>query len=417
MVASMIAATLGNIARPLRIFAQEPKPDTRSPGTATFGDDVAFLRRHAKLIVLAHPQSQAHFLSRPRVAVCPEMQGRVLTSSSSGDDGLSYGWINRKLIASGENNPQFNAFGGEDRFWLGPEGGQFGLFFEPGKPFELENWSTPSPINEGPFDVAAKEEDRVLLRKEMQLTNYTGARFHLDLWREIRLLTPEQICAVLPVSPSPEVRTVAFQSDNRITNIGKAAWKKSSGLPSIWIIGMFRPSPSATVVIPFVPGPEAERGPVVRHYFGQVPANRLTTSDRHIFFQGDGMQRGKIGVSRKRARPVLGSYDAQSRVLTIVQYTLPEKATDYVNSTLEIQKAPYDGDVVNSYNDGPPEPGAKPFGPFFELETSSPAARLAPGESIRHIHRTLHFRGPESHLDALAKATLGVGLKEIEQSL
>ena len=411
MVATTVAATLGNVVRPLRVFAQEPRPDARTPAAATFGEDVDFLRRHAKLIILAHPQSQA------RVAVCAEMQGRVLTSSASGDDGLSYGWINRKLIASGKNNPQFNAFGGEDRFWLGPEGGQFGLFFEPGKPFDLENWSTPSPLNEGSFDVAARQEDRAVFRKKMHLTNYSGARFHMGLWREIRLLTPRQIRAALPIAPSSEVQTVAFLSDNRITNIGKGAWEKASGLLSIWIIGMFRPSPSATVVIPFVPGREDELGPVVRHYFGQVPADRLAVSGSHIFFRGDGMQRGKIGVSRKRACPVLGSYDTESGVLTIIQYTLPKKATDYVNSILEIQKAPYDGDVVNSYNDGPPEPGAKPFGPFFELETSSPAAPLIPGESVRHVHRTLHFRGPEPHLDALAKATLGVGLKEIKQSL
>jgi hypothetical protein len=79
----------------------------------------------------------------------------------------------------------------------------------------------------------------------------------------------------------------------------------------------------------------------------------------------------------------------------------------------EIQDAPYGGDAANSYNDGPPAPGAKPLGPFYELESSSPAAALAPGESLTHVHRTFHFEGPEAELDAIAMATLGTSLGEI----
>ena len=112
--------------------------------------------------------------------------------------------------------------------------------------------------------------------------------------------------------------------------------------------------------------------------------------------------------------PVLGSYDARDRVLTLVQFTRAEGATDYVNSMWEIQTKPYAGDVVNSYNDGPPAPGAKPLGPFYELETSSPAAALAPSESLVHRHRTLHFVGDGAALDAVARKVLGVGLAEIQ---
>ena len=36
-----------------------------------------------------------------------------------------------------------NVFGGEDRFWLGPEGGQFALYFKPGDPFDLDHWQVP----------------------------------------------------------------------------------------------------------------------------------------------------------------------------------------------------------------------------------------------------------------------------------
>jgi hypothetical protein len=84
-----------------------------------------------------------------RVAVCPDLQGRVMTSAASGDPGSSFGWINHDLLASGKKDPHFNAYGGEDRFWLGPEGGQFALFFAKGATFDLAHWfaaaTTPSP--------------------------------------------------------------------------------------------------------------------------------------------------------------------------------------------------------------------------------------------------------------------------------
>ena len=104
---------------------------------------------------------------------------------------------------------------------------------------------------------------------------------------------------------------------------------------------------------------------------------------------------------------MLGSYDATRQLLTIVQYTKPEGATDYVNSMWELQAEPFKGDVVNSYNDGPPSPGVKQLGPFYELESSSPALALKPGESAAHIHRTIHLQGGEAAVRAFGQALLG----------
>ena len=88
-----------------------------------------------------------------------------------------------------------------------------------------------------------------------------------------------------------------------------------------------------------------------------------------------------------------------------------------MNSLWERQAEPYGGDVVNSYNDGPPAPGEAPLGPFFELESSSPAAALAPGEQIEHTQTTFHVQGPREALDAIALRALGVGLDAIEAAL
>jgi len=403
---------IGVILILIALAAACAKP-AKAPEGILFKDDLAFLRSKTKVIVLKDAAGEA------QVAVNPDLQGRVMTSSAAGPDGLSFGWIGREAIAAGVNNPHMNSFGGEDRFWLGPEGGQFSIFFKKGDPFDLAHWFTPPPVNEGAFDVASQDEGRIHFRKLVQLVNYSGTAFDLEVNRKIRLLGPGDVAAIGVQAPAG-IKMVAYASDNNITNLGVNVWTKDAGLLSIWILGMFNPSPATTIVIPFKTGPASELGPVVNDaYFGKVPADRLVVKETEgvLFFSGDGKFRSKIGISPQRVKPFAGSYDAAHKVLTLVHLTVPEGATDYVNSMWEIQKSPFAGDVVNSYNDGPASPGAKPLGPFYELETSSPAAALGPGGTMTHVHTTIHLQGPERDLDAIARRTLGVGIEEIKSAL
>jgi hypothetical protein len=375
-----------------------------------FKNDIDFLTKYTKVVVLSDEDGNA------QVAVNPDLQGRVMTSTAGGPDGPSFGWINRELLASGVNNVHMNAFGGEDRFWLGPEGGQFSIFFKKGDPFDLDHWFTPPAVNEGSFDVVSRQEGAVRFKKAIRLVNYSDVVFDLVVDRSVKLLGGPEVAA-LGIAVPGDVKMVAFQSDNTVTNTGTNTWTKDTGLLSIWILGMFNPSPATTIVIPFKPGPETELGPAVNDaYFGKVPAGRLIVKDGVLFFSGDGAFRSKIGLSPKRAKPFAGSYDAANHVLTLVHLTLPENVIDYVNSMWKVQEDPFAGDVVNSYNDGPASPGAKPLGPFYELESSSPAAALAPGASIRHVHTTMHFQGDEKSLDTIARKALGVGIKEIKEA-
>jgi hypothetical protein len=378
----------------------------------SFGDDVAFLRKFTEVIELGDKAGQA------KVALAPAWQGRVMTSTASGDAGASFGWINRELIASGKLQPHINVFGGEDRFWLGPEGGQFSIFFAKGAKFELADWQTPAAIDTMPYKVAAKAGDHVDFAASFPLTNYSGTQFGIAVQRRIQLIDSADIWKKLGVQAPEGVQAVAFESGNTITNTGKNPWKKETGLLSIWILGMFTPSPSTTIVVPIKPGPETELGTqVTSDYFGSIPADRLVVKDNVLFFSGDGKFRSKIGISPKRSKSVLGSYDADHGVLTVVQFTQPAGVTDYVNSLWKLQDNPFAGDAANSYNDGPPSPGAKPLGPFYELESSSPAAALAPGKSQSHVHRTIHLMGSETALDAVARTVLGVSLAEIKAGL
>ena len=379
---------------------------------ATFGEDLAFLKKHTRLVVLSDAAGQA------QVAVAPDYQGRVMTSTAGGAAGASYGWINRELIASGKRLPHITPLGGEDRFWLGPEGGQYSIFFKKGAEFTLDDWQTPEPIDWGPWDIVRQSKTEIVFRREMQLVNYSGTPFSLTADRVVRLIPRDKAAVLLGVTVGGDVSFVAYESENRIANTGDKPWTKDRGLLSIWILGMYQPSPRTTVVVPFQPGPESELGPKVNDaYFGKVPADRLKIGEQHLFFSGDGLYRSKIGVGPQRAKPILGSFAADSKLLTLVQLTIPAEAKHYVNSMWELQEHPYAGDVVNSYNDGPPSPGAKPMGPFYELETSSPGAALSPGQSLTHVHRTFHFQGPAGALSKLAEATLGVSVATIQSSL
>lgn len=379
---------------------------------ATFGDDVAFLQQHTPVVVLSDRAGAA------KVAVSPAWQGRVLTSSAGGDAGLSYGWINRELIAAGKIQPHINVFGGEDRFWLGPEGGQFSIFFTKGAKFELSDWFTPAAVDTMPYEVAKQSKSAVTFRAAFAVTNYSGTRFDVKVNRQVRLLTVKNAAEKLGLKDTKGLSLVAYETVNELTNDGQQPWEKSTGLLSVWILGMYNPGPQTTIVVPIKPRPESELGvKVTSDYFGSIPPERLVLKDNVIYFSGDGNFRSKIGVNPKRSKSVLGSYDAANKVLTIVQFSQPEGVTDYVNSLWKIQDHPFGGDAANSYNDGPPSPGAKPLGPFYEIESSSPAAALKPGASLTHVHRTMHLSGPEEKLDAIARSTFGVSLDEIKGAL
>jgi hypothetical protein len=257
-----------------------------------------------------------------------------------------------------------------------------------------------------------------LFEATFQLKNYTGTTFDLRVEREVRLLSATAIRRRLGIQTLDGLNVVAFESDNKMTNAGRDTWSKTTGLLSIWILGMLNPSPTTTIVVPIKPGTEAELGTqVTSDYFGTVPPDRLVVKDSVVYFSGDGKFRSKIGINPKRSRAVLGSYDASNKVLSVVQFTQPEGVTEYVNSQWKIQDQPFAGDASNSYNDGPPSPGAKPLGPFYELESSSPAAALKPGKSLSHVHRTFHIRGSEAALDTISKVQFGVSIQEIQSAL
>ena len=373
----------------------------------SFKQDVEFLKRFTDVIVLSDAVGKA------QVAVCPELQGRVMTSTAGGDEGMAFGWINYRFFEEGKQNLHMNAYGGEDRLWLGPEGGQYSIFFKSGVSMTFENWFTPPPVNSESWTLKDHTGTSADMEKEMQFVNYSKTELNLRIDRSVSLLSEASVEKILGIAPEEDLDYVAYETENVLTNTGDKAWERETGTVSIWILDMLKTGPDVTVVIPYKEGDAGEFGPVATtNYFGEIPPERIRMEDGVLYFKADGKMRGKLGLSWKRVRPFAGSYDAGRKLLTIVSFSVPREEKVYVNSLWEMQEHPFKGDVLNSYNDGPLEDGSQ-MGPFYEIESSSPAAFLKPNESLTHVHRVFHFTGEEAGLDRIAVEILGVDLQKI----
>lgn len=382
----------------------------------SYGEARDFLAKHAQLVELRDDAGA-------RVAITPEWQGRVMTSTCGGSAGPNFGFVNREFIEAGKPDPHFSNFGGEERMWLCPEGGPLSLWFRPGVEQVMQNWYTPAALNEGEWKVVSKTGNReVRMAVRLEFQNTAATAFSLDVARTVRLLGQADFAKLFGASAAAAiardgVKMVAYETENEVTNRG-AAFFKDSGLVSIWILGMMNSGPRSTIIVPYRPGAEAELGPAVASdYFGPVPGDRLKVTPEAVLFRADGKFRSKIGTSQRRARNVLGSIDFAAGVLTLVQFTMPDDPTkhDYLNNKWGLpQSHPFVGDVANAYNDGPNDLG-KQLGAFFEIESISPAPVLKTGESLVHCHRTIHVQAAPATLAGLAKEILGVDLERVEK--
>ncbi|SFS85203.1 hypothetical protein SAMN04487906_1900 [Zhouia amylolytica] len=406
---SIIVVFLFNTGCNLFNQNQKAKNSVMEFEKGTFGHDEKFLEKYYQDLIVLNTKDE-----KAKIIISPELQGRVMTSTLNGNKGYSFGWINYDLISSGKLNEQFNPVGGEERFWLGPEGGQFAYYFPQGKSFTFENWKVPSPIDTEPFEVTGKTSDRVVFQKDFTLVNFSDYVFKIGVKRTIGLLETPEILQRIDL-PGLDVQAVGYETENQLTNIGDQPWTRETGMPSVWLLSMMTPSPEVTVVIPVKDNHANKKEDVVNdNYFGKVEDARLKVIGNTIFFKADGSNRGKIGVSPDNATGVMGSYDAINETLTILQIKPPNSNDPYVNSAWEYQKEPFEGDALNSYNDGPLDDGSQ-MGPFYELESSSPALSLNPGEDYNHIQRIYHFKGGEGALDSISRKVLNVSINAIKK--
>jgi hypothetical protein len=378
----------------------------------SYGFDLAFFEKN-KVNFIELKDS----LSNSAVLIVPGYQGRVMTSTAEGKEGGSFGWINYRFIESGKLNSQFNPFGGEERLWIGPEGGPFSVYFKNGVEQVFSNWVVPKEIDTEPFEIVSQNLKSVSFKRDFSVINASGTKMEVGIERKVSIFDRKEAETSLNLKLDDSLSFVTYESENTLINKGKSTWTQKTGILSIWMLAMFNPSEEGVVFIPFKTGNESELGKIVTDdYFGKVPADRLLVKDGILFFKTDGKHRSKIGISPKRALPNCGSYDPIKQVLTLLSYSAPENPSGYVNSKWGAQDDLLSGDVVNSYNDGPVEDGSI-MGPFYEIESSSPAALLEAGGKISHTQRIFHISGDEAKLNSITQKLFNISISDIKQAL
>lgn len=373
----------------------------------TFGYDLNFLKKHdSDLVVLKNINA--------RVIVSAKYQAKVFTSTAQGPEGRSFGWVHYKSF-TGQIDPHMNAYGGENRFWLGPEGGSYSLFFKPNTKMVFENWHTPPAFDSEPWSTISNEDSSsITMHKDMNLENYRGAKLSIAVDRKISLLDNASINRDLQISPDDSVHVVGYETDNVITNKGDFDWNEKTGMPCIWILDMFTPSESGVIAIPFTPVKNKNEKIATTDYFGAIPPDRIKYTDSVLYFKVDGKSRGKLGLPPGRAKGVEGSYDPTNHVLTILTADIDPKAK-YLYQKWDTTGATFDGDALNAYNDGPLEDGSQ-MGPFYEMESVSPAAMLKPGEMMAHRQSVYHFTGSEQALNGISEKILGISIDDFKNA-
>ncbi len=373
----------------------------------TFGYDLNYLSQRDSLIVLTGNNGKA------QVIVSAKYQAKVFTSSADGLEGKSLGYVGYKAFEVAQPDEHMNGYGGENRFWLGPEGGQFSVYFKPSTEQVFENWHTPKPIDIEAWDVVSSDQKTAFLKKEMEVVNYKGTHFKLKVDRNIHLLEPAEINALLGIQLNGRIKSVAYTTNNIISNLNDFEWTKETGTICTWMLDMFHPAPNALTIVPFHEGDSKELGKIATtDYFGEIPADRLKINKNVLYLKTDGKYRSKLGLNAKRTITISGNYDPDAKRLTINTFNVDKDAI-YLNQECHLTRDPGVGDALNAYNDGPLADGSI-MGPFFEIESCSPAAFLKPNQSLSHQHNVFHFIVEESELTKITEKLLGVSIDEIK---
>ncbi|MFY0600164.1 MAG: hypothetical protein JXR03_10875 [Cyclobacteriaceae bacterium] len=366
----------------------------------TFEYDLNFIKAYTEPIILEENEGQSLLM------LAPAYQGRILTSSASGMNGRSFGWINYDYLSQNTLKSGGNPIGGEDRFWLNPLSTKYSLFYKKEKEIAPENWFIPEPIDLLPFEVAEHSKNSATFVSNFNIENHIGTVFNVHVKRKIELFPFQKIEKFLGIKIPDQVDAVGFQSVNTLKNQGEN-WSLENGVITPWILGNFHGTPECISIIPFDQREASE--PIANHYLNPLDSSRVKVVDSNIYFKTDGSYRSKVGLDSRHAKNVFGSYDPGSSTLTIIQYSLTSDST-YFNSYEGVPiTQPYVGDAIDIYNNGGSSQGSH----FYELESTAPARALKSGDSIQHHHRTYHFRGNEVSLSLISQPLLGCHISSV----
>ena len=335
-----------------------------------------------------------------RMLLSAEMQGRVLTSTNTGGDGRSLGWISPNAFDHDGLNG--NAFHGEERVWIGPLGSQHSFYYGQIKPLSEDNWDVPASFSDEPFTLVSHDDTSAVFYKKIALTNHVGTHFSMELERKVCLLK------AIELSQQHNINYVGYEITQRLTNTDTVQWRRETGLATLWDMNSFKGSDSSFAIIPI----NASRKIPVYTYLSELDQSRLVETSNAVWFRTDGKYRSKIGLSPQCTKGLLSSYEPEEHTLRIIEFRQSPDDSLYSNSHVYAQEKPYMGESIPIYNHGPMDLSLGEDNAFYELESSAAMQELMPYESIYHYHKVHQFTGAFDDLNLIAFSLLGVDLND-----
>ena len=305
-----------------------------------------------------------------RIAVCPDWNGKVLTSTSSGLEGDSFGYINVQAI----DTECFEDFGGEDQWTI-----------------------SPSVYS---FAVEDIKENKAVLQRVLRMADANGTPVECHLTRSISLLSRKNIGALFgdAVADSLEqsdVSVISFHSENTIRTQEKA-----------WIAcrqrGMFNTSPHTFVIVSTPPENfvlEPFRADI--DYLGSSPHGRIRHLSQALLIRADGHGRCQVTMPYSVSPPIFGAVELRSGTLTLWTFDLPEES--------------HQEDKIRIYNPGRCHSSEPDWATYYEMNCFSAVQELQPEHSLTYCQCTVHLTADNALLDGIVRQVFGVSLKDFPQ--
>jgi len=306
-----------------------------------------------------------------RVAICPEWNGRVMTSACDGLEGDSFGCINVRAI-----DAEFvEDYGGEDHWTL-------------------------SPVVHS-FAVETLKEHKAVLQRTLRMHDAHGVSGEFHLTRSIFLLGRRNIGtlfgdAVADSLEREDVSAVSFRTENIVRSQENA--RVASRLR-----GMFNASPN-TIIILATPPEDFETGQssVMIDYLGGAPHSRIRYLPQTMLIRADGRKHCQVTLPFPDVPPIIGAIELRLGTLTLWTFDLPNVS---------------ENDVVRIYNSSHSPTQGLDWATHYEVNCFSAAQKMLPEESFTYCQSLLHLNAGNDVLGNLVRQIFDVSLEDISRKM
>jgi hypothetical protein len=306
-----------------------------------------------------------------RVVVCPEWNGRVLTSTCEGLDGDSFGFVDVQAIDA----ERFENFGGED------------------------HW-TISPLVH-PFSVESIREHNAMLQRTLYMADANGKSVELHLSRSISLLHRQTLRTwfgdtIADLLEQTDVSMVGFCTENTI-------WSQERGYIASRQRGMFNASPHTCIIISTLPKDfTSEPFSVEIDYLSGSPHGRVRHLSDTLLLRADGHGRCRATIPFSLSPPIFGAVECRAGTLTLWTFELPDNS---------------EGNIIQIDNSGG-SPTPKPdWSAHYEINCFSPAHKLLPETPLLYNQCTLHLNADNHILNNLIQQIFNISLENISHKM